>query len=307
MGLCWRAGRLAAVRSGARTPTEVAVYDTTTWTRRTLAVGPVEGFGAAGLAEPEVVAWLAADGTRIPGRLYRSPAAGAPGPLLLWVHGGPTSQATVSFNARFAVWLSRGWSILTPDHRGSTGHGRAFARALRERWGELDVADCAAGARAAVERGWASAGSVVATGGSAGGFTALNLVLRHPELFAAAVVSYPVTDLADLSATTHRFEAHYNDGLVGPRPAADGAYRERSPLAHAAELRRPVLIFHGRDDPVVSIEQSRAFVARARAAGAAARLVELEGEGHGFRRPESAATELAEAEAFLAEVLVGGQ
>jgi dipeptidyl aminopeptidase/acylaminoacyl peptidase len=301
-GLGWRGERLVAVRAGARTPTEIVAYDTRRWSRTTLAVGPVLGFDAVDLPEPELVAWTAGDGTVIPGRLYRSPGDARPGPLLVWIHGGPTGQATVTFNPRHALWLARGWSILTPDHRGSTGHGRAFTRALRGQWGELDVSDCAAGAAVASERGWARAGSVVAMGGSAGGFTALNLVLRHPELFSAAVVSSPVTDLADLAASTHRFEAHYNDGLIGPRPLAEDAYRERSPLARAIELARPVLVFHGTEDPVVPIEQSRRFVDRAVAAGGAARLVELEGEGHGVRQPENVATELAQTEDFLTGV-----
>jgi dipeptidyl aminopeptidase/acylaminoacyl peptidase len=304
-GLSWRGRLLAAVRTGARTPTEIVAYDTASWQRTTLAVGPVGGFEGVDLPEPERVTWSSADGATIPGRLYRAgrgaPAAG----LLLWIHGGPTGQTAVTFNARFAFWLARGWSILTPDHRGSTGHGRAFTQALRHRWGDLDVADSAAGAAAALEQGWARPGAIVATGGSAGGYTALNLVLRHPQLFAAGVVSSPVTDLADLAANTHRFEAHYNDSLVGLRPAADAAYRDRSPLTNAAQLVRPVLLFHGTDDPVVPITQSRAFVARAHAAGRPARLVELAGEGHSVRRPENLVRELSETESFLAAVRAG--
>jgi dipeptidyl aminopeptidase/acylaminoacyl peptidase len=295
-GLSWRGETLVAVRSGARTPTQIVAYATSSWDRRVLAVGPVFAFDDPSAPEPTAVSWPAEDGTEIPGRLYASGSAG----LLLWVHGGPTGQATVAFNPRFAYWLARGWSILVPDHRGSAGHGRAFTQALCGRWGEVDVADCAAGARAALARGWAAAGRIVVTGGSAGGFTALNLVLHHPDVVAAAVVSYPVSDLAGLGAATHRFERHYNDRLIGRRPAADTAYRERSPLTHAARLRRPLLVFHGTDDPVVPVTQSRALVSRARAAGCPAELVEFEGEGHGLRQDAHIAEELARTEAFLA-------
>ncbi|MBI1844122.1 MAG: PD40 domain-containing protein, partial [Actinobacteria bacterium] len=129
--------------------------------RETLAVGPVAGFEEADLVEPEVVRWASDDGTSIPGRLYRPRRGGhavkppddtapddtapddtapddtapddtapddtapddtAP-PLIAWVHGGPTDQWGVSFNARIAYWVERGWAVLVPDHRGSTGHG----------------------------------------------------------------------------------------------------------------------------------------------------------------------------------------
>jgi dipeptidyl aminopeptidase/acylaminoacyl peptidase len=279
-----------------------------TWARTVLAVGPVVGFEPH-LAEPESVDWSSADGAIVHGRLYR-PAdadlddrAGPSGRLLVWVHGGPTSQWGVAFNARFAYWMSRGWSILVPDHRGSTGWGRAYREAMREGWGEVDVADTAAGARAAVERCWAAPGRVAVIGGSAGGFTVLNLLARHGELFAAGVALYAVTDLRALDETTHRFEAHYNVSLVGPWPAAADRYRDRSPVNHAAAIERPLLMLHGAVDDDVPVTQAEAMVAAMRAVGRPVELHVYEGEGHGWGRPETVADELARVEAFLARVV----
>ena len=135
--LSWRGRRVAALRTGARTPTQVVVYDAATWTREVLAVGPVAGWDAVDLVEPEAITFEH-DGTSLHARYYRSPAGGARR-LLVMLHGGPTGQWPVTFMPRVAYWLDQGWDVLLPDHRGSTGHGRAYQQALRGRWGELDV------------------------------------------------------------------------------------------------------------------------------------------------------------------------
>jgi dipeptidyl aminopeptidase/acylaminoacyl peptidase len=268
--------------------------------RRTVAQGPV-ALGAAPQPEPDLVAWPAADGAEVPGRLYRSDLAGAerPRPLLVWVHGGPTDQWPVEFRPRFAYWLERGWSILVPDHRGSTGHGRAFTQAMAGRWGELDVEDVAAGIRVAGERGWGDPARVVVIGASAGGFTALNLLAAHPGLCVAGVILYGVSDLFALARVEYRYEAHYLDSLVGPLPAAADAYRDRSPVNRVDAITAPLLLFQGLDDEVVPAAHSEALAARLRELGRDVELHLYEGEGHGWRRSATVVDELTRTESFL--------
>lgn len=311
-GLSWKGTRLAALRSGGTTPTQLVSYDAGvhgdgTWARAVLAVGPVLGYEPH-LVEPTAVTWSGLDGGEVHGRLYRPNAADGeqPGPLLVWVHGGPTGQWPVAFNARLAFWLARGWSVLFPDFRGSTGWGRAYAQALRGRWGELDADDVAAAIGAAIERGWGRADAIVAMGGSSGGLTVLNVAAHHDVPLAAAVVLYPVTDLRALDATTHRFEAHYNAHMVGPWPGAAPAYRQRSPLFHVDRIDVPLLVLHGDADPVVSIAQSEALVAALRARGRDVTFHVYPGEGHGWGDPAVVADELARTEAFLADAVVKG-
>ena len=272
IGLSWARtlsghDRIAAIRTGGVTPPQLVVYDLEhDPVRTTLARGAVGGWETMGLPEPEVVHWLAADGATVHGRLYssRRPHGGT----IVSLHGGPTDQSIVSFNARYAYWLSHGWSVVVPDHRGSTGWGRGYQQAMNGRWGELDVSDCADGLRSLGGLGRIIASKTVVVGGSAGGFCALHLLLRHPELFACGVALYPVTDLAELDATTHRFERFYNRSLVGPPER----YAERSPITRASELMRPLLVLHGDADPVVSVGQSRRFAAgRLRGEGARGR------------------------------------
>ena len=271
------------------------MYDTDDWSRRTVAVGPSHDWtDHPALVEPELIVVDSSDGCALHARLYRAPRSN--GFLLCWIHGGPTDQWTVSFNVRFAYWIDRGYSILVPDHRGSTGHGRAYTDALRGEWGRLDAHDVATILHAVHGRdGWTPEGTAV-LGSSAGGLTALVVALEHPELLRAVVAAYPVSDIAALDATTHRFEAHYNRTLVGdPRTTREKSI-ERSPIHRVADLSTPVLLMHGDSDPVVSVEQSRQL---ATIAANYVEYVEYAGGGHGFRTWTTRLDEHRRTEDFL--------
>ena len=303
--LSWHAGRVAALRSGGLTPTQVVVYDDVTWERTVVAVGPLSGWEDLPLAEPDLVEIAATDGCTLHARLYRADTS--TDRLLCWLHGGPTDQWQVTFMPRIAYWRSQGWNVLVPDHRGSTGHGRVYQQALRGRWGELDVSDIVDVIGHAHVHGWGSPRRTAIIGSSAGGFTALGVVASNPELLAAAIVAYPVTDLSDLAERSHRFERHYSDSLVGRLPDAAALYRDRSPLSFASRLAAtPMLVLHGDSDPVVPVDQSRAFVERCLAAGGRVELVVYEGEGHGFRKPENQLDEYRRMQGFLASHVLGG-
>lgn len=294
--LSWRGHRLAAIRTGGRTPTQVVVYDTGDWSRRTIAIGPSHDWNDhPSLVEPELVEVPSRDGTTLHARSYRS--AEPNGRLLCWIHGGPTDQWTVSFMPRFAYWIDRGYSILVPDHRGSTGHGRDYTQALHRRWGELDAGDVVDVLEAVQRRdGWSPSRTAV-LGSSAGGLSALVVALERPEALAAVVAAYPVSDIAALDATTHRFEAHYNRTLVGDSVETDERSRTRSPVHRIdASFAVPVLLMHGDADPVVSVEQSRRLAA---ADPTRIEYVEYPGEGHGFRNWSTRRDEYRRTEEFL--------
>ena len=295
--LSWKGHHLAALRSGARTPTQIVVYDTRTWERTTIAVGPPGDWSDDELVEPDLVEVPTGQGV-VHARLYRAEHPRAR--LIVWLHGGPTDQWLVSWMPRIAFWRSRGWHVLVPDHRGSTGHGRAYQQALRRRWGELDVADTIAVTLWAQAQGLGAVDATVVMGGSSGGFTALSATAAAPGTFAAAVVLYPVTDLVDMAERSHRFERHYTDTLIGPLPGAEDAMRRRSPLWHAdRHVHTPLLVLHGDVDPVVPVDQSRVFVERIQAAGGSAELHVYAGEGHGFRQTGNQLDEYHRIEEFL--------
>jgi dipeptidyl aminopeptidase/acylaminoacyl peptidase len=298
--LSWCADSLTALRTGACTPTQIVRYDTASWHRTVLAVGPVAGWETADLPEPEPLE-VEHDGTRLHARRY---VAGR-GRTLCWIHGGPTDQWQVEFMPRIAYWWSQGWDVLVPDPRGSTGHGRAYQQALRGEWGRRDVDDAAAVLAASHASRASTPQATVMMGSSSGGLTALGVLGRHSGLAVGGVVLYPVADLAVLAHESHRFEAHYTLGLVGPLDDHD-LYRARSPVSYAGDIDVPVLVMHGDDDPVVPLSSTVDFVELMRAAGRDVELIVMEGEGHGFRDPVNKRAEYERTAEFLLRVVGDG-
>jgi len=299
--LSWVGNRLCALRTGGKTPTQIVVYDTSgdEWVRRSALISSNDSWTDHwSLVEPELVRCAAHDGSELFARLFRSPVA--PTGLLCWIHGGPTDQTTVSFQPRFNYWLSRGYSILVPDHRGSTGHGRAFTVALRGSWGDLDsrdVIDILAFVQ--TTHGFGATRTAV-VGASAGGLTALGVAASAPDMMSACVAVYPVCDIAALDDVTHRFEAHYNRSLVGsPSETIERSLR-RSPIHRVDEIARvPLLLMHGDLDPVVPVDQSRRLADALVRAGGEVEFIEFIGEGHGFRGVDAKRDEFHAMERFL--------
>jgi dipeptidyl aminopeptidase/acylaminoacyl peptidase len=297
-GIDWGPRGITAVRSGGRTSPTIVVVEPTDGSRRDVVRADTDGLDADALVEPVPVTWSACDGADVHGLLYRSRADGA-APLVVMLHGGPTDQARVDWDARVAQFVDRGWSVLAPNTRGSTGYGRAYAQALHHAWGVLDVDDAVAGIRAAIERNWCDRARVALHGSSAGGFTALLVAAAAPDLVCAVATMYPVTDLHALAAHTHRFESRYNDSLVGELPNAADEYTRRSPVTQVGAIRAPVLLLQGTDDRVVPAADTVAFADALRAAGGDVALQLYDGEGHGGWHPDARADAIARTFAFL--------
>lgn len=234
-------------------------------------------------------------------RDYAAPDGELP-PLIVIGHGGPTSATRTAYNAAIQFWTTRGVAVVDVNYRGSTGYGRAYRDALKGRWGLADVDDCIAAARHLVTTGQVDGKRLAIRGGSAGGYTVLRALTATKD-FAAAASHYGVADLEVLARDTHKFEARYLDGLVGPYPERRDIYVERSPIHHAERITAPLIVLQGLDDAVVPPGQSEMIVEALRQKGVPVAYLEFEGEGHGFRRADSV-IRAAEAElAFFGRML----
>ncbi|MFN8217412.1 MAG: S9 family peptidase [Solirubrobacterales bacterium] len=216
---------------------------------------------------------------------HRGPRTERP-PLIVQSHGGPTSHATPELSREFAYWTSRGFGVVDVNYRGSSGYGRAFREGLRGTWGVADSEDCVRAATDLAAAGEVDGGRLTIRGGSAGGYATLCALTFHDEL-AAGASYFGVGDLEALARDTHKFEARYLDGLVGPYPERADLYRERSPIHHLDRLRVPVILFQGLEDAIVPPNQAETMAAALRANGIPYAYLPFAGEQHGFRRAET--------------------
>ncbi|MBT7101804.1 S9 family peptidase, partial [Candidatus Poribacteria bacterium] len=232
---------------------------------------------------------------------YEAPEGEAP-PLIVIIHGGPTSATTDTYNPSVQYWTTRGYAVLDVNYGGSTGYGREYRERLRDAWGIVDVDDCVNGARYMADTGRADGDRLIIRGGSAGGYTTL-AALTFRDVFRAGCSRYGVSDLAALAQDTHKFESRYLDRLIGPYPEAEDVYTERSPIHSADSLSCPVIFLQGLDDKVVPPNQAEGMVDVLREKGIPVAYVAFEGEGHGFRRAENIAAALDAEQYFYARVL----
>ena len=223
-------------------------------------------------------------------------------PLLVLIHGGPTSMARARLDLAKQYWTSRGFAVVDVNYGGSTGFGRPYRELLQGQWGIVDVEDCVAAARWLAEQGLADGDRLCIRGGSAGGFTVL-AALAGTDVFAAGASSYGVADLKALAEETHKFESRYLDGLVGPYPEAKAVYEERSPINHVDRLDSPLIVFQGLEDEVVPPNQSEMVVDALRRKGVTVEYHPFEGEQHGFRKAETVVAVLEAELAFYGRVL----
>lgn len=257
------------------------------------------------LPDPQPVEWDTSDGQKAYG-LFSPPnnsrfkGKGAP-PLIVHVHGGPTSQSVVAFPRDAHYFTSRGYAWLEVNYRGSSGYGKSYRDALRGNWGKFDVEDAVSGAKSMASRRLVDGKKMAIFGGSAGGFTVLNALAQYPGVFKAGIALYPVADLFTLALETHKFEQHYDESLLGKVAAAVGIYRQRSPLYQAEKIKDPLAIFHGSSDKAVPVGQSQAIIRRLETSEVPHLFQIYEGEGHGFRSPETLLDMYPKIEQFLIE------
>jgi dipeptidyl aminopeptidase/acylaminoacyl peptidase len=295
--------RVAVVASGGRQPSRVVVFDLKDGAESVRRRADGESVRKSALSQPEPFSWTSFDGETAQG-IYWPPASenfegtGAP-PLIVLPHGGPTSQVFGAWHPQAQFFATRGYAVLCPNYRGSTGYGREYMLKLRENWGIYDVQDSRTGAEALAARGLADPSRLVIMGGSAGGYTVLQSLVEMPGFYKAAICMFGVANMFTLAADTHKFEARYLDSMLGPLPEAAAVYRDRAPIFHIDKIKDPVAVFQGEIDRVVPREQSDTIVASLKARGVPHEYHLYPGEGHGWRKQETIDAFYKSVEAFL--------
>ncbi|WP_245633607.1 S9 family peptidase [Amycolatopsis jejuensis] len=254
----------------------------------------------------EAVTWTAPDGLEIEGILCR-PAGEGPFPLVVNIHGGPIWAYRECWSMRYAwvpLLVSRGYAVLNPNPRGSSGRGQKFAARVVGDMGGADTHDYLSGIDALVERGLADGNRVGLIGGSYGGFMSSWLVTQDTR-FAAAVPMSPVTDWYSQSFTSNI--AAWGNRFLDADPEQPGTRAHtRSPVLHASKARTPCLNITGALDKCTPPGQAEEFHRALRAHGVTSSLVIYPEEGHGVRAYPARIDLLARILEWFERYLAGG-
>jgi dipeptidyl aminopeptidase/acylaminoacyl peptidase len=254
------------------------------------------------LASVKPVHYQAADGTMIPGYLTLPPGIESPKnlPAIVMPHGGPDARDYWGFDYLAQFYASRGYVVLQPNFRGSTGYGDDFFNKNGFRSWSTAIGDVLDAGRWLVAQGIASPDKLAVVGWSYGGYAALQSAVVDPSVFKAVIAVAPVTDLPELKEE-HR---HWSDFLVVTRQIGEGPHvREGSPALNAAKIKVPVLLFHGEMDRNVPIRQSKEMADRLAAAGVPHELVTWPNLDHQLEDSAVRAEMLRKSDAFLRKAI----
>jgi dipeptidyl aminopeptidase/acylaminoacyl peptidase len=223
------------------------------------------------------------------------PTLAEPPPLLITLHGGPTSSTYPIFNLAIQYWCNQGFALFDLNYRGSSNSGRHYRFALKKSWGKTDVEDIEHAIKHLIDLGLAQAGKVFIRGRSSGGFSAL-LALAKSDKIAAGTSYFGVMDPETLKQSTHKFESHYLDWLL-PEKNYD------TPRSLIDKIRSPVLFLQGMRDSVVTPDQTQRMVNALEQRGVDVTAKYFSDEGHGFRKLENQISALETELAFYRRVI----
>lgn len=287
-------------------PSEPAVYYLVDYSSKRADIVGEEypALASVKLGEVRPFTYRARDGTEIPAYLTRPPdAEGRPLPLVVMPHGGPEARDDFAFDWWAQFLATRGYLVLQPQFRGSTGFGQSFADAGSRQWGGLMQDDVTDGVKALIDMHLADPHRICIVGGSYGGYAALAGVAFTPGLYACAISVNGVSDLPTMLSYEQQHYGSESDEIaywqtdIGS--PGDPRVAERSPYRAAARVSAPVLLIHSADDTVVPAVQSQMMSSALQRAGRTVKLVILPGDDHWLSRTETRVRTLQEIEAFL--------
>lgn len=280
--------RLLVLHSGADTPGEIQSFDVAAGKMAPLTHLAMASLAPDHLPKSQIVTYKSFDGTLVsavvtmPFNLARDGA----NPAVVIPHGGPTGQTNDGFSRTATALASRGYVVIQPNPRGSTGYGLAFQKANYQDLGGGDLKDELAAKQFLVDTGYVDAKRVGITGGSYGGFMTLMAIGRAPDAFAAAVEQYGIIDWRTMWQHEDALLQAYQKTLLGSPDENPKVYDASSPLTYIKQVKAPLLVLQGENDIRVPVGQARQVAEALKAKGNIVDAVYFPEEGHGFYKRE---------------------
>jgi protease II len=280
--------RMAFYVNGDASPANLHVMDLRNGRREQLTDALDPAIPAQDLVVSENVRYPSFDKLAIPALLYRPHEASVDHkvPALVYVHGGPGGQCRTGWNPVIQHLVNHGYAVLAINNRGSSGYGKTFYHLDDRAHGDVDLKDCVFGRRYLESLDWIDGTRVGIIGGSYGGYLVCAALAFEPDAFDAGIDIFGVTNWIRTLSSIPPWWAEIRDSLyseVGD-PVADKARLEaHSPLLHASDITKPMLVIQGKNDPRVLEAESREIAAAVEKKGVPVEFIEFPDEGHGFR------------------------
>ena len=261
------------------------------------------------LVEAKVVRYKSFDGTEIPAIYYQPKDASTDNmvPALVWVHGGPGGQSRLSYFALIQYLVNHGYAILAVNNRGSSGYGKTFNHMDDKNHGDKDLKDCVAGKGFFESTGVVDMNRVGIIGGSYGGYMVMAALSFTPEEFDVGVNIFGVTNwlrtLKSIPPYWESFRKALYDELGDPNTADSVRLYQISPLFHASNVTKPLMVLQGANDVRVLQVESDEIVKGVKANGVPVEYVIFDDEGHGFRKKENEIEGYGKIKVFLDQYL----
>lgn len=293
--------RVALMLSSDTSPSDVYVVDLAAGrsTRLTTALNPA--VDEADLVASEVVRYKSFDGLEIPSILYKPHAASSTStvPALVYVHGGPGGQSRTGYSAMIQHLVNHGYAVLAPNNRGSSGYGKTFYHLDDKKHGEVDLEDIVRGKHYLAGLDWVDSERIGIIGGSYGGYMVGAALAFRPEVFDVGINIFGVMNWVRTLTSIPPWWESFKESLydeMGDPATDEERHRRISPLFHAANIRVPLLVVQGANDPRVLQAESDEIVAAVKANGVPVEYVLFPDEGHGFTKREN---RIAASEAYV--------
>ena len=276
----------------AKAPNNLYVYDFSSGDLKKLTNTLNPQIDAEDLVSAEVVRYKSFDGLEIPAIYYKPHQASENNkvPALVWVHGGPGGQSRVGYSALIQYLVNQGYAILAVNNRGSSGYGKTFFRMDDKKHGDEDLKDCIWGKKWLQDQEYIDADKIGIIGGSYGGYMTMAAMTFTPDEFEAGVNIFGVTNwLRTLKSIPPYWEA-FREALYEEMgdPVKDSiALYNKSPLFHADQVKNPVMVLQGANDPRVLQVESDEIVAALKENDVPVEYIVFEDEGHGFIKKEN--------------------
>ncbi|HMX17938.1 MAG TPA: S9 family peptidase [Anaerolineales bacterium] len=249
--------------------------------------------------QPEEVWYAGMDGVQVPALLYRGQSERA----VIDIHGGPNWHVQSLWSPATSYLVSRGWTVLMPNYRGSTGYGKKWQNASRYDMGGVDTDDCAAGVKYLVENGLAEKNKITVTGRSHGGFLTMSCLTRYPDLFAGGSAVVPFLNWFKSHKDSREDLQHWNIENMGDPEDNKELWHSHSPYFFLDKINAPVQMICGGNDPRCPASDSIAARDKLVELGKEVELLLYKDEGHAFLNIENVIDAEEKSAAFLEMVL----